>query len=471
MERNAHAPNCAFGYRSGDGGAPKLIGDATVKDTPMNANLSLLLVCGLLAVAGATTMLVLLVGRDLAPVRAPGAPRGHGRWFLGAALGIGIIAFTLKLGVILVLSSYPGRTIAPLIATAARAPAGGDDPAAPEPRPARFLPLPAVAPAPADNPSTPAKVALGERLFHDTALSRDHTVACASCHDVDHGAGAETRPTSVGIGGAVGRRNAPSVFNAAFQARLFWDGRAASLEDQAMGPPFNPDEMGMPSAAAIEERIGADPSYPAHFVQAFGPGATVTMGRITQAIAAYERSLIAADTAYDRFVRGDQTALTAAQRRGLWLFQTVGCVTCHGGPNFSGASLVGPRAPFAPFMAARSAEARQLGLDQDKGRAAPGATAGVWRVPSLRNVALTAPYFHNGAVAELDRAVRIMATAQLNALVTDDDGARRQPRWSAERQSFDTVTRLVLTGQDIADLVAFLHALSDDALARRAARP
>ncbi|MRR09066.1 cytochrome-c peroxidase, partial [bacterium] len=121
--------------------------------------------------------------------------------------------------------------------------------------------LPERAPAPPDNPTTPEKVALGERLFHDTALSRDRTLSCASCHDVRTGAGTDSRATSLGIQGQVGSRNAPTVWNAAFQSLLFWDGRTPSLEEQAKGPPVNPAEMGMPSLDAVAARVRDDPSY------------------------------------------------------------------------------------------------------------------------------------------------------------------------------------------------------------------
>lgn len=322
-------------------------------------------------------------------------------------------------------------------------------------------------PAPADNPTTPAKVALGERLFHDPMLSRDHTVSCASCHDVRDGAGADGRATAVGVTGVAGKRNSPTVWNAAYQARLFWDGRAGSLEEQAKGPPLNPDEMGMPSFAAIEERLRAEPSYAPAFAAAFGDGTPITMDRVAQAVAAYERTLVTADSPYDRFVAGDNNALSAAQQRGMWLFQSSGCIMCHSGPNFSGASLVGPKNPYAPLFADRSEVARRYHLDRESGRAAPG-PRGVWRIPSLRNVALTAPYFHSGAVTELREAVRVMATSQLNATIATDAAAPRPPRWdTATRRFVPPEHRLVLSEGDVDDIVHFLEGLSSDTLSAR----
>jgi cytochrome c peroxidase len=362
----------------------------------MHADLSLILGIGVAMVLFAGSGLVLLVRRDLAPAgRLAGALDGGGRWFLGAALGVGVIAFALKLGIILTLSTFPGQTIQPLIPDPAEAgPPPWSSFPLPESGPLGYAwqALPAVAPAPPDNPTTPEKVALGQRLFHDPALSRDHSVSCASCHDVDAGAGTDRRPTAVGITGVPGTRNSPTVWNAAFQARLFWDGRAGSLEEQAMGPPLNPNEMGMPSVEAIESRVAAEPSYRDAFAAAFGPDRPITMRHIVQAIAAYERTLVAGDAPYDRFVRGDTAALTPAQQRGMWLFQSLGCVTCHAGPNFSGASAIGPKTPYAPLMASRSDYARRHDLAADKGRPTrAGPRRGPWTASGASRRCATSP--------------------------------------------------------------------------------
>lgn len=430
----------------------------------MNADLSSLLAVGAFAITVAVTALVLLVRGDLAPAGLrPMALSVGGRFLLGGALGLGVIAFSIKVAIILTLSSFPGKTIEPLIAGVGSQD-GRDQPPLPrpDPKPYEWQSLPAVVPAPADNPTTPAKVALGERLFHDPLLSRDRTLSCASCHDVANGSGTDGRATAIGIDGIVGRRNSPTVWNAAFQARLFWDGRAGSLEEQAKGPPLNPDEMGMPSFAAIEERVAQETDYVPLFRAAFGADAAVTMDRIAQAIAAYERTLIAADSAYDRFVLGDSQALSPRQQRGMWLFQSSGCIMCHAGPNFSGASLVGPRNPYAPLFAKRSAVAISHGLDRET------APRGVWRIPSLRNVALTPPYFHNGSVTDLREAVRVMATAQLNATLVGTTQQSTQPRWDADAKRFlPPEQRLVLSEDDVEDIARFLEALSNDTLSAR----
>lgn len=432
----------------------------------MNTDVSSILGTGSLMVAAAVLAITLIVRGDLVPA---GMREGGGRWFLGGGLGVGVIAFTIKLAVIALVSTFPAQTIGARGPTPRLSSVQAPSPSAAVPlKPHVWEALPEHAPAPPDNPTTPNKAALGERLFHDPALSDDRTVSCATCHDVRTGAGDDSARTAIGITRIPGDRNTPTVFNAAFQARLFWDGRASSLEQQARGPLVNPDEMGMPSLEAVEQRVRADATYRPAFDRAFGPDSAITIDTITQAIASYERTLVTSDTPYDRFVRGDATALSEAQQRGMWQFQALGCATCHSGPNFSGASVLGPRAPFMPLMVERSDIALHRGLGNDKGLAGANATAGIWRVPSLRNVALTGPYFHNGAVDDLDEAVRIMAATQLNARIGEHPSAPSVKLWwSAETQSFMHFERRRVTDQDVADIVAFLKALSSDSLARR----
>ena len=190
---------------------------------------------------------------------------------------------------------------------------------------------------------------------------------------------------------------------------------------------------------------------------------------IGMAIASYERTLVSNDAPYDRFVQGDERALNESQKRGMALFLSLGCRNCHSGPNFSGASLVGPKATYRPFLVDRSPRAVAHGLGEDKGKAGANSKVGIWRVPSLRNVALTAPYFHNGSVAGLSDAVRIMAATQLNALVGDEgEPPEVNVRWSPATRSLEISRRTRVTGRDIADLVAFLESLSGDRLASRA---
>lgn len=435
----------------------------------MNIDLSQLLITGMAALIVGVTALTLLVRNDLLPSKGPGD--GGGRWFLAAALGMGLAAFGLKMTIVTVLSHLPRQTVSALItvpapSTERRQPETPASPIKSQPTGYVWSALPEVAPSPPHNPATPEKAALGKRLFFDARLSIDGTMSCASCHDLKIHGGADGRRTAVGVTKTPGPRNTPTVLNAAFQAFLFWDGRAASLEDQASGPLLNPDEMGMPSAAAVEERVRSDPQYRALFDRAFGSGGavTITMQNITAAIACYERTLITPDAPYDRYVRGDANALTEAQRRGLALFQSTGCIACHSGPNFSGASVVGPRTPFMSFPSFASAVADKYDLKSDKGRASAGSAQGVWRVPSLRNAALTAPYFHNGSVSDLAEAVRIMATAQAGAVLTNDANAGRVGFWSDGGRSLRVHYQRVLTDQGVDDIVAFLKALTSDAL-------
>lgn len=421
----------------------------------------------LLALLGAAAVLAIVL-RELAP---SAGLTGRRRFLLAAGLGMGVLAFAAKASAIALMLTLPQSTLAPLAkARHAERPARRAVPpratAVPPRLPYAWQALPGQAPGPDDNLTTADKVALGERLFHDKALSLDRSVACASCHDVAGGSGADGRATSVGIGGQVGRRNAPTVWNAAFQARLFLDGRAPSLEEQAKGPPVNPIEMGMHGLAEVAARVAIEPDYRAAFARAFGPGREIDIEAVVAAIAAYERTLVTPDAPYDRYVRGDKAALDAAQVRGMALFESVGCVVCHHGPNFSSASRFDARAPYRLFPAYDSGYIDRYRLADDLGLAARGGR-GVWRVPSLRNVALTGPWFHNGAVTRLEEAVRIMAEAQLGYRVVAAPTAQAEAHWSARDRALHRAARRELGEADIGDLAAFLRALTSERLAVR----
>jgi cytochrome c peroxidase len=418
---------------------------------------------GLVAVIVLAFMLLIAVTGELAPT---GRLSSRGRWLLASALGSGLLAFVFKLALIASLSTdMLDRWLIGLPAATRPAP--------PLPRidterwraePQVWQALPEHAPRPAGAPYGPTAEALGKRLFFDTRLSRDRSLACASCHDLVQAGGADGRPMSTGIDAQRGTRNAPTVWNAAFQSRLFWDGRADSLEAQAAGPFVNPVEMGMPDMAAVVDRIAADPGYRQDFARVFGDRGPITPARVTAAIAAFERTLITPDSRYDRFVRGDASALSATELRGMALFETVGCIQCHSGPNFSEASVFGSGAPFRVFPSRVLARHARLNLSADTGLAPAGSPAGVWRVPSLRNVALTAPYFHNGAVARLEDAVRIMAQTQLGWHLSSEDDIRTSAWWSAPARRLATVRPRVLSEIDVQDITAFLRALSSESL-------
>lgn len=210
----------------------------------------------------------------------------------------------------------------------------------------------------------------------------------------------------------------------------------------------------------VAARVAENPDYRG----GFGPG-PLDMDRVAAAIAAYERTLVAADSPYDRFVSGDADALTPAQRRGMALFESVGCVACHYGPNFSAASRFDTRAPYRLFPAFANDYTARYRLDRDPGKLPAGQNRGLWRVPSLRNVALTAPYFHNGSVKELEQAVRIMASGQLGYRIVDTRSeSPAATLWSAADGNLHQIPRRELDEAQVKDIAAFLRALSSDRL-------
>lgn len=251
------------------------------------------------------------------------------------------------------------------------------------------------------------KAALGRRLFFDTRLSGDGTLSCSSCHSFDHG-GADPRPASIGIGGAIGPINTPTVLNASLNFVQFWDGRAADLREQARGPVTNPIEMGS-SFDRVVAVLAADPVTVASFRALYSDG--ITEGNIVDAIAEYEALLIT-PAPFDAFLRGDQAALSTDQRAGFELFKTVGCASCHRGVNLGGTM-------YQRLGVVREYFGRELGrplTDADNGRfnvTRRAADRHRFKVPTLRNVALTPPYLHDGSLATLNEAVLLMGQHQL----------------------------------------------------------
>ncbi len=276
--------------------------------------------------------------------------------------------------------------------------------------------LPAKAPEPVGNPGTPAKVELGKMLYHDVRLSSNGVLSCNSCHNVMNG-GEDNRGGSIGVRNQVGDRSAPTVWNAAFSSVQFWDGRAPSLEEQARGPVTNPGEMGMKSWDDVVARLKAMPEYTKAFAEAFGSEDSVSADNAVKAIAAYERTLITPNSPYDKYVKGDKGALTAQQVRGMNTFAEVGCVHCHSGPAFNGPELPEGTGFFQKFPGqVNGVLEAQYDFSSDLGRfkaTKDDADKHFFKVPTLRNIALTAPYFHNGKVRTLEDAVRIMGKLQL----------------------------------------------------------
>lgn len=269
------------------------------------------------------------------------------------------------------------------------------------------------------------RIELGKQLFFEPRLSSDGTISCNSCHNVMLD-GTDARPTSAGVRGQRGGRNAPTVWNALDYSVMFWDGRAATLEDQAKGPITNPIEMGMNDHAAAIDRLNRIPGYAPLFESAFGSKG-VTIERVATAIADFERTLIAKDSPYDQFLKGNKKALSASAQRGHQLVASTGCLSCHSGSDFMGPPLPKGTGFFMKFPTFPGSEYdAKFELSKDLGRfqaTNKPEDKNMWRVQSLRNVALTAPYFHNGKVATLDEAVRVMARTQLNKTLAESEVA------------------------------------------------
>lgn len=281
-----------------------------------------------------------------------------------------------------------------------------------------FEPVPSEAPAFKDNPTSPAKVELGQMLYFDPRLSQSHNISCNTCHQIGLGGG-DGLPTSIGHKWQKGGRNAPTVLNAVFNTAQFWDGRAADLKEQAGGPIQNPIEMAITHTHAIEMLKGI-PGYKDEFQAAFpGEKDPVTINNVEKAIAVFEATLLTPNSPFDKYLRGDANALSGEQKGGLKLFIDKGCSSCHNGVNIGGNM-------YAPFGVVERPGADIL-LPDDKGRFLVTKTPSdeyVFKVPTLRNIELTYPYFHSGKVWDLKQAVGVMGTAQLGAQLSDAEVAR-----------------------------------------------
>ena len=387
---------------------------------------------------------------------------GPGRILLSAGLGMGVIVVSLKVFLVGYLMEKTRDNHPDLGARLTLSAPVLSDRHLESTLTGMWHALPAELPTPDRRPLRPEIVRLGQRLFNEKALSANGKVACSSCHRLEAG-GDDNARFSTGIDGLHGKRNAPTFVNAAYLSRLFWDGRAASLEDQAAGPLTNPVEMGMASLSAVEAAVRALPGYADDFANAFGTRQAVTADNILHAIASYERTAVSPDTAYDRFVRGETGALTTRQIRGMALFAGLGCRTCHRDPTFSAAGKIRPAGVFKPFpIFSDNAYVRRYDLMSDKGAAdAERQGAGLWRVPSLRNVADTAPYFHNGSVATLEEAIRVMVVTQLRRPLAGTND-RKPPAilWDVETRTLTPYRPSVVSQDDIEALAAFLKGLS-----------
>lgn len=260
----------------------------------------------------------------------------------------------------------------------------------------------------------PEEVALGKTLFLDKRLSHDNTLACASCHGLDTG-GCDQKSHSVGINGAIGGINAPTVLNSGHNFIQFWDGRMNTLEEQVNGPTHHPKEMGS-NWKEILGKLNADAEIVASFEKVYH--SKVTEDGVRSAIATFERSLTTVNSPFDKYLEGTKSAISDQAARGYETFKTIGCASCHQGQNVGG-NMFAKLGEMDDYFAMRKNV-----TDADAGRFAVTKREkdrGVFRVPALRNVALTHPYFHDGSVESLNMAVELMGYYQLGRVMKPND--------------------------------------------------
>lgn len=262
-----------------------------------------------------------------------------------------------------------------------------------------------------DTPASAPLTELGRMLFFDKRLSRDRDLSCNSCHVLDR-FGVDNEPTSVGAKGVRGRRNSPTVFHAAGHFTAFWDGRAGNVEEQAKGPILNPDEMGMVDAPTVVAVLKKIPGYVTAFQAAFpGDPAPVSYDNLARAIGAFERNLVT-PSRWDKYLAGDRSALTGPEISGLKLFTDLGCMTCHTG-EFVGGSMFQKVGVFEKWP--NQADQGRFEVTKND------ADRMMFKVPSLRNVAKTAPYFHDGTAKTLEDAIQMMGRYQLGEELSAQD--------------------------------------------------
>jgi cytochrome c peroxidase len=294
-------------------------------------------------------------------------------------------------------------------------------------------PLPTSVPQPPGNVNYKQKIELGKQLYFDGRLSKNGQVSCAFCHNPFSGF-ADPRQTSIGVDGKIGGRQSPTVFNTVFNPVQFWDGRAGSLEEQAIGPIQNPVEMGETHENVVA-KVGKIKGYQQQFRTVFGSG--VNLQDIANAIAAYERTVLSTNSAFDKYVTGNQQAMDASAVRGMALFKgKARCILCHNGPNFTDNQFHNLGVP-------------QTGpLKEDLGRynvTRQESDKAAFKTPTLRSIAETSPYMHDGAFKTLEEVVDFL-----------DGGGGPNPQLSP------LVKKLDLSQEEKADLVAFLKALSGE---------
>jgi len=289
--------------------------------------------------------------------------------------------------------------------------------------------------APADNPQTPKKIALGKALFFDKQLSGDRTISCATCHDPDKGF-SDGKTKAIGFNGKELPRHSPTVLNAAYNSFQFWDGRAASLEEQARGPITSAAEMNLADEGELVRRLQADARYQGKFEEVFGEAPTLT--NVARAIAAYERTLVSRNSRFDRYVRGDKKALSHQEKEGLALFLgKARCAQCHSGPNFTDNK-------FYNLGVAEAADAGRYTVTKQPD------DLGAFKTSGLRDITRHAPYMHDGSLATLE--------AVIDYYDRGGDDAKNKSQ---------LMTRLELTPEEKRDLTAFLRSLTGELPAER----
>jgi len=295
--------------------------------------------------------------------------------------------------------------------------------------------LPTIVPLPAGNLNYRQKVELGKQLYFDGRLSKNGQVSCAFCHNPGTGF-ADARQFSIGVGGGLGARQAPTVFNSAFNDTQFWDGRAGSLEEQAIGPIQNPVEMAETHENVVR-KLRKIKGYQTQFREAFGTD--VNLQGIAEAIAAYERTVISTNSPFDKYVLGDKQALNESAVRGMSLFKAKArCILCHNGPNFSDNEFYNLGVPQAGPL--KEDLGRYNVTRQEKDR-------GAFRTPTLRSISETAPYMHDGVFKTLEEVIEFF-----------DKGGGQNPNLAPQMKPLN------LTAEEKADLLAFLRALTGEPL-------
>lgn len=291
-----------------------------------------------------------------------------------------------------------------------------------------FQTLPLVPLVPEDNPQSENKIRLGKHLFYDRALSIDRSISCNSCHNLLSG-GDNDLALTIGVNGKTSRRSAPGLWNIGLQTVLYWDGRAQTLELQALDHLKDDGIMGISKAATLIKRLSKISYYRTQFMKVFGDRNPINMQNISKALASFQRALLAPNSPFDRYMNGNKQAMSVAAVKGKEVFNRAGCLACHFGTTFAGPAP-GPAMGmgdgfyelFPNYTGSRYDKLYRL--TEDLGRYHFSKDTGekyMWRVPPLRNIALTAPYFHNGTAKTLREAIRIMAKTQLEKTLTEEE--------------------------------------------------